>query len=98
MTTFDDAVIKAVTGHMNGDHTDDNLVIVRAFAEPTATAATMTGLDAEAGIWSATVDGVERTVRVEWRGELTDRASIRREVVALYTAAAAKLGIAADTH
>ena len=98
MTTFDDAVVAGVTGHMNGDHADDNLRIVRAFAEPTATAARMTGLDSEAGEWIAVVDGTERTVRVPWAGPVTDRMSIRTEVVALYHAACEKLGVAPAEH
>lgn len=98
MTSFDAGVIAAVTGHMNGDHTDDNLLIVRTFAEPNATAARMTGLDGESGEWVADVDGVERTVRVPWLGPVTDRASIRTEVVALYRAACEKTGVAPNEH
>lgn len=98
MTTFDAAVVAAVTGHMNGDHTEDNLLIVRAFAEPDATAARMTGLDGQSGEWVAEVDGVDRTVRVPWLGPVTDRASIRTEVVALYRAACETLGVAPDEH
>jgi hypothetical protein len=98
MSNFDDAVIAAVTGHMNGDHAADNLAIVRAFAEPTATAARMTDLDTEAGEWAATVDGAERTVRVPWPGQVTDRASIRTEVVALYHAACERLGVEPAGH
>ncbi|WP_307846472.1 DUF2470 domain-containing protein, partial [Rhodococcus sp. CX] len=30
MTRFDADVVAAVTGHMNDDHADDNLLIVRA--------------------------------------------------------------------
>ncbi|NKR25085.1 DUF2470 domain-containing protein [Rhodococcus hoagii] len=98
MTTIDAAVVTAVIGHMNGDHTEDNLLIVRAFAEPDATAARMTGLDGRSGEWVAEVDGVDRTVRVPWLGPVTDRASIRTEVVALYRAACEKLGVAPDEH
>ncbi|MGW0042569.1 DUF2470 domain-containing protein [Rhodococcus sp. NPDC003348] len=98
MSDFDDAVIAAVTGHMNGDHSADNLAIVRAFAEPDATAAHMTGLDTEAGEWTATVGGTERAVRVPWLGTVTDRASIRTEVVALYHAACERLGIEPGGH
>ncbi|RVW08160.1 DUF2470 domain-containing protein [Prescottella agglutinans] len=98
MTSFDAPVIAAVTGHMNGDHAADNLLIVRAFAEPAATGARMTGLDGESGEWVAEVDGSERTVRVPWLGPVTDRASIRTEVVALYKAACDKLGVAPSEH
>jgi hypothetical protein len=98
MSSFDDKVVAAVTGHMNGDHADDNLMIVRAYAEPAATSATMTGLDTEAGEWLAVVDGNERTVRVPWLGTVTDRASIRVEVVALYQAACERLGVEPAGH
>ena len=98
MTTFDDAVVAAVTGHMNGDHAADNLLIVRAFAEPAATTARMTGLDGACGEWVAELDGTERTVRVPWLGPVTDRASIRTEVVALYRAACERLGVAPNEH
>ncbi|MGI6798393.1 DUF2470 domain-containing protein [Gordonia sihwensis] len=98
MTAFDESVVSAVLSHMNDDHADDNLAIVRAFAEPDATAAVMTGFDSVAGKWTATVDGADRPVRVPWPNELTDRASIRREVVALYKAGAERLGIELDDH
>ncbi|QCQ90411.1 DUF2470 domain-containing protein [Rhodococcus sp. SGAir0479] len=98
MTSFDSAVVAAVTAHMNGDHTADNLLIVRAFAEPEATAARMTGLDGESGEWIADVAGSQRTVRVPWLGPVTDRASIRTEVVALYRAACDELGVAPNEH
>ncbi len=51
---FDADVIAAVLRHMNGDHTDDNLLIARAFAEPSAEAidgAVMTGFDGQVGVW-----------------------------------------------
>ena len=93
--TFSDDVVAAVLHHMNDDHTDDSLVIVRGFAEPRATAATMTGLDAEAGEWSADVDGEQRQVRIPWLGPVAERADIRREVVALYDAGLDRLGLPA---
>ena len=98
MTTFDDAVIGAVTRHMNDDPADGNLLIVRAFAEPEATAARMTGLDSEFGDCVATVDGVERAVRIAWPEALTDRASIRHQVVVLNNAAAERLGVEISDH
>lgn len=91
--TFSDDVVTAVLHHMNDDHTDDSLVIVRGFAEPQATAATMTGLDTEAGEWSAEVAGEEVPVRIAWLGPVADRADIRREVVALYDAGLERLGL-----
>lgn len=93
---FDDAVISAVTGHMNDDHLDDSLIIARAFGYPEATASTMTGLDAEAGIWQVTDAEGERELRVNWvTGPITERAQIRSEAAKLYKAACDKLGISA---
>ncbi|WP_122815945.1 DUF2470 domain-containing protein [Nocardioides pantholopis] len=95
MSTFPAEVVAAVCRHMNDDHTADSLLIVRAFARADATDAEMTGADAEAGHWRATTaEGVE-DVRVAWPGgPITERAEIRREVVALYDAACERLGVA----
>ncbi|MFI5429870.1 DUF2470 domain-containing protein [Aeromicrobium sp. UC242_57] len=93
-TTFSADVVEAVLGHMNGDHTDDNLVIVRAFAEPDASSAIMTGFDGEISTWEAAVGEESRTVTIPWPGPVVERADIRREVVNLYDQAAEKLGLA----
>ena len=99
MSTFAPDVVNAVCAHMNDDHTEDSLRIVRAFARPTASAAVMSGLDATAGTWTVTVDGAEETVRVGWpAGEITERAEIRREVVVLHEEACAKLGLEPSGH
>lgn len=96
MTDFDQTVVDAVIGHMNGDHPEDNLLIVRAFARPDATVSTMTGLDRTAGVWRVADPSGEHEVRVEWPGgEISERAHIRREVVALYQAACERLGVPA---
>jgi hypothetical protein len=97
--TFSQQVVDAVLAHMNDDHTDDSLLIVRAFALPGAVDATMSGLDEDGGLWSATtVDGTEE-VRVAWpAGRITERAEIRREVVALYDAACVQLGVEPRAH
>lgn len=96
MTDFDSTVIDAVTGHMNGDHPEDNLLIVRAFGMPGATHSVMIGLDATAGLWRASDASGEREVRVEWPGgPISERPEIRREVVAIYHAACEKLGVPA---
>lgn len=91
---FSPDVVSAVTAHMNDDHAEDTLLIVRALADlPTATAARMTGLDGDAGEYTATVQGREVVVRVPWSGPLTERAQIRTEVVRLYQEACARLGV-----
>jgi hypothetical protein len=95
MTTFSADVVGAILHHMNDDHTDDSLVIVRAFAEPAADSATMTDVDSAGGTWDVEVDGAARSVNISWLGPVEERADIRREVVALYDAAADKLGLPA---
>lgn len=102
---FDDAARAGVLSHMNNDHTDDNLVIVRAFGPADATQARMTGFDGDGGDWIASVAadaaGAVRdvAVRVPWPGgSITERREVRREVVAVYDAACAALGIAGRPH
>lgn len=93
---FDAAVVAAVTGHMNGDHLDDNMLIAQAFGYPDATASTMVGVDGNAGVWTVTDAAGEHELRVEWPGgPITERPEIRREVVKLYNAACEKLGVPA---
>lgn len=87
-------MIAGVTGHMNGDHADDNLLIARAFGHPDATASRMIGLTGEAGIWLVADPAGEHELSVAWpTGAIAERPEIRREVVALYRAACEKLGI-----
>ena len=94
--TFDDAALAGVLGHMNDDHTDDNLLIARAFSPlPDVISSTMTTFDGAAGQWHViTADGAEDVIRVPWPGgEITERREVRREIVALYDAACARLGV-----
>lgn len=108
MTTFQADVVSAILSHMNADHTGDNLVIVRAFAEPDAVSAVMTGFDADGATWSAELgDAVDSTgesgetgvtrevreVRIPWSVPISERAEVRREIVVLFDAAAEKLGL-----
>jgi putative heme iron utilization protein len=74
--------VAAIMAHMNGDHLDDNLLIVRVLAgRPAARSARMSGMDAD-GI-EFEVDGHD-VVRLPWSKRLTERAEVRREVVAMY--------------
>lgn len=94
--TFSQQVVDAVLAHMNDDHTHDSLLIVRAFARPDAVEATMTGLDGAAGVFTATTATGTHEVRVPWpAGPISERGEIRREVVALYDEACARLGVSA---
>ncbi len=98
---FDDAALTGVLRHMNGDHADDNLLIVRAFSpEPDIIAATMIGFDGDSGQWRAQpLLGDEFVVRVPWPGgPITERAEVRREVVALYDESCRRLGIQPRPH
>lgn len=103
--TFDADVITAVLRHMNGDHTDDNLLIARAFSEGAGDAdavitdAVMTGFDGDGGVWDVTRGGEVSELRVAWPGgPIDDRPAVRREVVALYDAACARLGVEPRPH
>jgi len=98
--TFDDAALAGVLGHMNSDHNDDNLLIVRAFDDPAAVGATMTGFDGDGGTWDATTAaGGVHEVRVAWPGgPITERREVRREIVALYDEACRRLGIEPRPH
>lgn len=96
MTNFAEDVIAGVTGHMNGDHGEDNLLIARAFGYPEATASTMVGVTADAGIWSVTDAAGEHELSVAWpNAPLTERPQIRRDVVLVYRAACKTLGVQA---
>ncbi|GAA1996854.1 hypothetical protein GCM10009739_02530 [Microbacterium ulmi] len=86
---------------MNGDHSDDNLLIVRAFApESGAVAATMTGFDGDGGDWVAQrADGSSQPLRVSWPGgPIAERPEVRREIVALYDEACRRLGVTPRAH
>jgi len=99
---FDADVTDAILGHMNGDHSDDNLLIARAFASASdvpITASVMTDLDGDGGVWQITRAGIPEELRVPWPGgPIDERPAVRREVVALYDAACEKLGLEPRPH
>ncbi len=84
----------AILRHMNGDHAEDSVLMVRALGgQPNATNASVTGVD-KAGIdFAAEVNGTETKVRIPWARTLTARAEVRGEVVRLYNESCAALGI-----
>jgi hypothetical protein len=96
--TFDENVVAAVLKHMNSDHTDDNLLIARAFVSADAEAATMVDLDGAGGTWRVRTGEIEKDVVVPWSVPVTERAEIRREVVVLYESACERLGVPARAH
>lgn len=99
---FSPEVIAAVLHHMNDDHRDDNLLIGRAFGGTDVTAATMVTFDGDAGVWEirrADAGAAPEELRVPWSGgAITERPEVRREIVALYDAACAVLGITPRPH
>ena len=99
--TFDDDTLTGVLGHMNDDHSDDNLLIARAFSpEVDVVASEMVTFDGEAGQWHVTrADGGDDVIRVPWPGgQISERRDVRREIVALYDEACARLGITPRPH
>ena len=97
--TFDDDALAGVLGHMNSDHTDDNLLIARAFGSADAQAATMTGFDGDGGDWIVTTGDGSTALRVPWPGgAISERREVRREIVALYDESCRRLGIEPRPH
>ncbi|WP_030451607.1 DUF2470 domain-containing protein [Herbidospora cretacea] len=87
--------VEAIKKHMNDDHADDALLIVRALGgRPDATSARTTGVDAEAIHFEA--DG--EPVTVKWSAPIEERAQVRKEVVVLYRRACEILGVEARGH
>lgn len=98
MPPFAPEIVTAVLAHMNGDHTDDSLLIARAFGSPDAEDAFMTDLDENGGTFSYSVAGEDAQVTVPWTAPISERAEIRREVVVMYDRACAVLGIEPRAH
>jgi len=91
---FSADVIAAVTAHMNTDHPEDNLLIVRSLGGlPDATSATMAGYDEVGAQFDAEVGGSVTRAVVPWAVPITERATIRQEVVRMYHDACAALGV-----
>lgn len=97
--SFSPDVVDAVLAHMNDDHGDDNILIVRAFAGRHAEAATMSDVDGRGGTWRYTFEGEEHELHLPWAaGEISERPHIRREIVVLYDAACEQLGVEPRPH
>ena len=91
---FGPEVVDQIARHMNDDHADDNVLIVRALGgQPDATAARMSGMDADAMEFDATVHDIVVPVRVPFSERLTERNQVRAEAVRMYREACAALGI-----
>ena len=91
---YSEAVISAVCNHMNSDHVEDNLLIVRSLGgRPDATDARMSTLRPSGAVFTATVDGDAVEVEVPWQGVPAERADFRHEVVRMYHEACDALGV-----
>ncbi|MCB1040456.1 MAG: DUF2470 domain-containing protein [Acidimicrobiales bacterium] len=91
---FSPQIEAAVVGHMNGDHVEDNLLIVRSLGGlPGATDARMTAITPDGAVFEGTVDGRATPVTVPWSGPITERSGIRMEVVRMYHEACEALGV-----
>lgn len=89
---FDEVTCQAVLSHMNDDHAEDSLRIVRAYGHPGATHAEMTGLDEQGGTWHVVEGTAEATLRVAWpQAPVVERAGLRAAVVALHDEARRRL-------
>ncbi|MFC9974461.1 DUF2470 domain-containing protein [Spirillospora sp. NPDC127200] len=92
---FTDDAVRQIMRHMNEDHAGDCAMIARALGGvPAATAARMSGMDADGIDFAATVDGAEVPVRIPWSERLTERVQVRREVVRMSDEAREALGLA----
>lgn len=92
--TFTPDVVAQIARHMNDDHADDNVLIVRGLAGVDgASAARMSGMDADGMDFEATVNGIAVPVRIPFSERLTERRQIRTEAVRMYRDACAKLGL-----
>jgi putative heme iron utilization protein len=92
--TFTADVVAQVARHMNDDHAEDNVLIVRGLGGVAgATAARMSGMDADGMDFDATVNGIVVPVRIPFSERLTERRQIRAEAVRMYREACTALGL-----
>jgi putative heme iron utilization protein len=91
---FPPEVVAQIAQHMNDDHADDNVLIVRGLGGArAATAARMADMDADGMDFAAAVNGVEVPIRIPFRERLTERRQVRAEAVRMYQDACAALGV-----
>lgn len=91
---FPPEVVAQIAHHMNGDHADDNVLIVRGLGGAEgATSARMSGMDADGMDFMAAINDVEVPIRVPFAERLTERRQVRSEAVRMYHEACAALGI-----
>ena len=92
---FGPGVVAAVTAHVNDDHGDACVDIVRGLGNVRdAGEACLDDVDAEAATFAAVVDRRVVRVRVPWSRRISERAEIRTEIVAMHERAVAALAAA----
>ena len=92
--TFTPEVVAQIARHMNDDHAEDNVLIVRAFGgADAATSARMYGLDEDGMEFAVALNGVEVPVRIPFRERLTERRQVRAEAARMYRDACETLGV-----
>lgn len=91
---FTPEVVAAVVTHMNTDHPEDNVLIVRSLGGvPAATGARLVAVDPAGAHFEADTPDGPVAATVAWAGPVTERAHIRHEVVRMYQEACAALGV-----
>lgn len=85
--SFTEDVASGVVAHMNGDHGDDQLAIVRAHGAPSAASATLVTIGADGLAFdvqdAAGAHESTRRMTVPWPMPIEQRSDIRRAVVML---------------
>ena len=91
---FPPEAVEQIARHMNEDHAEDNVLIVRGLAGiAAATAARVSGVDEDAMEFAAVVDGIEVPVRIPFGARLTERRQVRTEAARMYREACTALGV-----
>jgi len=85
---FPDHVVRAVVEHLNEDHAEDAVTIVRAFGgQIRAEAAEVLDVDADGLDVAVKVGDTTETVRVRFAAPVTERQGLREGITRLYHAA-----------
>ena len=85
--------VAAIRAHMNDDHSDDCVVLARAYGGlDSITSASVVGVDGSGMDLEAVGPAGSANVRVPWSEPLTDRRAVRVEVVKAYEWAHAQVG------
>ena len=98
-TQFPPDVVEAVCRHMNDDHAEDGLLIVRTLGgHPDAERVVADGLDGEGMDFTVEAGGRSSRVRVPFDAPVTERPQVRLAVVRLHEKACDAAGLARREH